>query len=475
MTSFERSHLDALLRSDLSAFVQRSVQTVAPGTDYQHNWHIDAMAHHLSQCLEGRIRRLIVTLPPRNLKSICGSVAFPAFALGRDPTRRIICASYGNELTAKLARDCRGVMETEWYQRIFPATRINPKKSAELDFETTRQGYRFGTSVGGALTGRGGSLIIIDDPIKPGDAMSEPRRNTVKEWYDSTLFSRLDDKRNDVIVILMQRVHVDDLVGHVLEKGGGWVHLDLPAIAEEEQAIEIGPGETYRRRIGDVLHPEREPRRVLDEIRRQMGTATFNAQYQQRPVPLEGNLVKWDWFRTYHHLPAIGPDGRFVQSWDTASKAGELNDYSVCTTWLMKGDEFYLLDVLRERLDYPALKKRVVEMAKTRSVHTILIEDKGSGIQLAQEIRRSQTGASIIRIEPEADKVTRMSNQSAKIEGGQVYLPRDAPWMADFKAEMLAFPNARHDDQVDSVSQFLGWIDWRRRRMSYSSRSVGLV
>ncbi len=463
MSPFDRSLLNAALRQDFAAFVQRSFQTVAPGIAYQENWHIDAIAHRLRLCFEGEIKRLIITVPPRHLKSICASVAFPAWVLGRDPTRRIICASYANELTSKHARDCRAVMESSWYREIFPRTRLNPRKSAELEFETTQQGYRYGTSLGGTLTGRGGNFLIIDDPIKPADANSEVKRKSVKEWFDGTLYSRLDSKKDDVIIIVMQRVHVDDLVGHVLEKDSDWVHLDLPAIADDEQAIPIGPDEVYPREIGEILHSDREPQEILDKIKADMGTAAFSAQYLQRPVPVEGNLVKWEWFQVYTCPPAKDADGRIIQSWDTASKGGELNDYSVCTTWLMKGDDYYLLDVLRERLEYPYLKKRVIEMARRKNAHSVLIEDKGSGTQLIQDLRHEKTGARPISIKPEGDKITRMSNQSAKIEARQVFLPEDAPWLDDFKAEVLAFPYGKFDDQVDSLSQFLSWAEERKR------------
>jgi predicted phage terminase large subunit-like protein len=400
------------------------------------------------------------------------SVAFPAYVLGHDPRRRIICASYANELTSKHARDCRAVMDSPWYRSVFRATRLNPKKRAELEFETTKQGYRYGTSIEGALTGRGGNFLIVDDPIKPTDAMSETIRNKVKEWFDGTLYSRLDSKKDDVIIILMQRVHVDDLVGHLLEKGSDWVHLDLPAIAVKTQRIPIGENEFHERNIGDILHPEREPLELLEKIKSDMGTFAFSAQYQQRPVPVEGNIIKWKWFPVYAYPPAHGPDGRIIQSWDTASKAGELNDYSVCTTWLIKEDDYYLIDVMRERLEYPFLKKRVIDMVPRFAAHTVLIEDKGSGTQLIQDLRHEKTGIRPIPIKPEADKVTRMSNQSAAIEAGQVILPEEAAWLEDFKAEIMAFPNGRFDDQVDSVSQFLGWAEGRKRNQITTSRHI---
>jgi predicted phage terminase large subunit-like protein len=213
---------------------------------------------------------------------------------------------------------------------------------------------------------------------------------------------------------------------------------------------------------------------VLDQIKANMGTLAFSAQYQQRPVPVEGNLVKWPWFRFCAAPPAHNNDGRVIQSWDTASKAGELNDYSVCTTWLTKGDDYYLLDVLRERLEYPFLKMRVIDMARRFAAHSVLIEDKGSGTQLIQDLRFEKTGVRPISITPEADKITRMSSQSAQIEAGRVILRESAPWLDEFKAEIMAFPNGRFDDQVDSLSQFLGWVEHNKRFRARSGRHYGM-
>ncbi len=470
---FDRRILLAALRQDLVSFIERTVQTVAPVADYLPNWHIDAIAYHLEQCFDRRIRRLIITLPPRNLKSICASVAFPAWVLGRDPRQRIICASYANELTVKHARDCRVVMESAWYKEVFPGTRLNPKKCTELEFETTQQGYRYSTSLGGALTGRGGSILIVDDPIKASDATSDLKRQAVKEWFDGTLYTRLDNKKEDVIIVVMQRVHVDDLVGHLLEKDSEWTHLDLPAIAIEDQEVPVGPSSVYYRKAGEVLHDAREPKKTLDEAKAAMGSYAFPAQYQQRPAPVEGNLIKWEWSRTYDYLAAYGSNGWIVQSWDTASKAGELNDYSVCTTWLIKDNLYYLVDVFRQRLEYPQLRKAVIEMARLKAAQTVLIEDKASGTQLIQDMRATARAFRPIAIEPESDKITRMSTQSAQIEAGHVLIPKQAPWLIELKREMLAFPHGKYNDQVDSVSQFLNWAMTRRCRTVRWSHAVG--
>ena len=460
----DRAYLNALLRNDLTAFTQRCFQTVVPGQTFLPSRHIEAITYALDRVRLGETRRLIVTLPPRNLKSICGSVAFPAFVLGHDPSMRIVCASYAQDLTAKHARDCRIVIESDWYKQIFPRTRIDPRKNTESEFETTERGYRLGTSVGGTLTGRGGNLILIDDPMKPSEAMSATKRASVKEWYDSTLSSRLDSKTDGVIAIIMQRLHVDDLVGHVLDKGTEWEVLDLPAIAEVPQEIRIGPDIFYRREVGEVLHPDHEPMSVLEEQKATMGSAAFSAQYQQMPVPPEGAMIKRHWFRTYAKPPTKQNGDRIVQSWDTASKADKTSDFSVCTTWLVRTNDYYLLDVTRVRLEYPELRRKILSQARAFGTREVLIEDASSGSSLIPDLKR-EGSIRPIAIKPVGDKIVRLEGQSALIEAGHVLLPESAPWKGDFVEEVVAFPGGRFDDQVDSLSQFLGWANRPRTRI----------
>lgn len=448
--------LDHLLRQDLGFFFQKTFATVQQGDTFKPNWHLDAITHHLEEVMAGRIRRLIINVPPRSGKSLCASVALPACILGRDPTQRIICVSYAQDLANKLSNQTRMLMRTPWYERVFPGTRLGAKNT-ESEFETSRGGYRMATSVGGVLTGRGGNFIIIDDPIKPDDAMSEATRSATNDWYDRSLLSRLDDKTTGAIIVVMQRLHVDDLTGHLLAQGG-WTVLTLPAIAEADQFIPIGEGQIHHRRAGELLHPEREPMAVLDELKRSLGSFNFSAQYQQEPVPPGGNMLDIAWFPRYGdlHPPGSYGDDQVFQSWDTASKAGELNDYSVCTTWLVRKNAYYLLDVFRDRLGYPELRRKIIEMNDRWRPGGVLIEDKASGEHLVQDLRYSgQVFA--IAVQPQGDKVVRASSQAACIEGGRVFLPESAPWLGEFEKEVLAFPHGRHDDQVDSMSQFLIW------------------
>ena len=353
---------DAILRSDFWFFAQRCFCQLNPQTTLATNWHLEVIAAKLTGVREGKIRRLIINVAPRNLKSLLASIAFPAWCLGRDASTHILCVSYAQELADKLARDCRSIMMRPWYQRLFP-TRLAAHRQAVGELLTTAHGYRLSTSNGGILTGRGADMILIDDPLKPEEALSDTRRHGTNDWFDNTLYSRLNDKRHGAIVIIMQRLHEDDLVGHVLAQEE-WDVVRFPAIAEDDEVHEIetiwGP-QCFARRRGEALHPEREPLDTLERLRRTLGEYNFAGQYQQNPAPLGGGLVKEAWFRRYQANELPESFDRIVQSWDTANKATELSDFSVCTTWGVKGKNFYLLSVLRKRLEYPDLKRVVRE------------------------------------------------------------------------------------------------------------------
>lgn len=454
-----RDLLQAVLRNSLSAFIQKTFQTISPGVRFLPNWHIDAIAHFLDACYRGEIKRLIITLPPRYLKSISVSVAYVAWLLGKDPSYRIIGASYSQDLANKMALDTRTVMSTHWFRELFPHTRFHPGKNSQAEFMTTKQGFRLATSVGGTLTGRGGNMMIVDDPHKAEDVFSDARREAVISWFINTLLSRLDSKGRDCIILIQQRLHENDLAGYLLNVGG-WTHLNLPAIAEEEQWIPIGDGNIHLRKPGDILHPARESAEILTQMKETMGSYAFAAQYQQRPAPLDEGLIRWEWIKFYDHLPARRPGDLIIQSWDTASTVSEMSDYSVCTTWLCHDNRYYLIDVHRERIEYPELRKRVQMLAAHFGANAIIIEAAGSGISLIQDLR-AHIRLNIMDVKHVTDKGTRMMAESPTIEAGRVLVPVGAPWLADFQHEIANFPNGKHDDQVDSLSQFLYWARLR--------------
>ncbi len=457
-TEFDaRDAFRALVRTDLSSFIQRSFATVDPGTSYLHSWHIDAIAHALEGVVSGEVTRLIVTMPPRSLKSIAISVAFPAWLLGLNPRLRIMAVSYSEGLAEKLASDCLKVIEAPWYREAFPATGIARGRGARSDFETTRGGGRFSSSVGGSVTGRGGDVIVLDDPHKPDEVGSDLRRQAVLDWYRSTLLSRLKDPVCGPIVLVQQRIHEADLAGHLLEQDG-WRHLNLPAMAEEDCEIPLGRRGPRRWRAGELLHPERLPADVLERRKSELGSYIFAAQYQQRPAPLGGGIVKWQWFRTHVTPPRRQSGDLVLQSWDAATKADQANDYSVCTTWLVRGQQAWLVDLFRAKLEYPELRKRIEIEASRHDACEVLIEDAGSGSALLQDLKRS-TRLCVVGMIPKDDKATRLLSVSPQIEAGRVSVPADAPWLSEFQREIVLFPNGRHDDQVDSMTLFLKWMD----------------
>jgi predicted phage terminase large subunit-like protein len=467
--------LDAALRENFISFLRKAFETASGGDTLAPNWHHEAIAWQLERVRAVGNTRLIVTMPPRYLKSITISVAWVAWMLGRDPSMNFVCVSYSNDLSQKHAGDCRVIMQTDWYRRIFPNTVLPRGGSGEMDFRTTKGGGRLSTSVGGTLTGRGGDIIVIDDPIKPDEAMSEVTRKKVLNWYANTLSSRLNNKETGAIVLVMQRLHEEDLAGHLLE-AGGWEHLSLPAIAETEERIAIGKNRSHMRQPGEALHPERENTARLEQLKKVMGSAVYSAQYQQAPVPAEGLYVRRDWLKRYETEPEKQPGDLIVQSWDTASKNGPLNDYSACITALVRKKQIYVLDAYRGKLLFPDLRRKVEALAKRFGADALLIEDAASGAQLIQQLRHDRPNCipSPISRKPENDKITRFSAQSSRIEAGDLTLPHDAPWLAEFERELMGFPNVKNDDQVDALSQLLAWRRRKKSRIALFSEVIPL-
>jgi predicted phage terminase large subunit-like protein len=302
---------------------------------------------------------------------------------------------------------------------------------------------------------------LLDDPLKPDEALSEPRRKAVNDWYDNTLVSRLNDKATGRIIIIMQRLHQDDLVGHVLEQEP-WEVVSFPAIAEEEEThtIENIFGQRrYQRKKGEALHPERESLAVYQTIRNTIGEYNFTSQYQQNPSPPGGTMVKTAWLKFYEPGELPAEFSQVVQSWDTANKSTELSDYSAGTTWGVLHKRYYLLDVFRQKLNYPDLRRAILEQAKRYNAKNIVIEDKASGTQLIQDLNSEFVwGVNAYKPPPGADKIMRLHAQTAMFENGFVLLPQSAPWLADYLHELTSFPGTRYDDQVDSTTQFLDYI-----------------
>ena len=425
---------------------------------FQANWHIQAIARTLQQLHEAESARQIITMPPRTMKSFLGSVCFPAWLLGQNPAEKIICASYSQELSQQFAFQMRNLMLTPWYRSVFPGTCIDPKKSGVAEIGTTKGGYRLSTSVGGTLTGRGGQYVIIDDPIKAGDAHSDVVRESAMNWYGNTVVSRFNNPKKGKMLVIAQRLHLEDVPGQLLANGG-WSHLDLPLIAWQEQVIELFPGKTIVRPPGHILHEDRFGPDEIARLRAEMGKLDFEAQYNQRPQAAGGVLFKLEWIQRYDEPPGEHQIQGIFQSWDTAYEIAEGNDFSVCTTWALSGERNYLLDVFRERLQFPQLQNAIFHLREKWNADLVILESAGSGISLWQNIYNPSTRPWIQKIQPEGSKQDRASKQSPKFERGEIWLPKVAPWLKTFEDEFVAFPQSKFDDQVDSMVQFLAAVD----------------
>jgi predicted phage terminase large subunit-like protein len=453
---FDRRVADAFYRHSFGAFAYAAFAVVYPEQRLTPNWHIEAVCDYLEKMLTGRKpRRLALNQPPRTLKSFIVSIAFPAWILGHDPGARIISASYSQVLANSFSRACCKLMESKFYRQIFPNTKLNPKKTAETEFETTRGGYRYATSVEGTLTGRGCNYLIIDDPNKADDANSDASLQRSIDWFHNTALTRLDDPATSIVIVTMQRLHMDDLSGILIERG--WPKLVLPAIAIEAEDYILGDGEIYRRPVGELLQPKRDTMETFETTKSQIGSRIFAAQYQQNPTPPDGNLIKAAWLQRYSTCFERKRYRRMVLTCDPAGKAGPHNDYTAITIAGVIEKEVHLLHVARGHWTILQMRDQVLALAQRWGVDLVMIEDTSSGMGLIQ-LLREQTRLDIIGRRPKDDKETRMCRHQGRFEAGRILLPKEAPWLADFENELLAFPRGRYDDQVDAFMLFLDWF-----------------
>jgi len=396
----------------------------------------------------GEIDRLMIFLPPRHGKSLITSTLFPAWYLGRHPDRSVIASSYGQELASDFGRRVRGFTTDDLHRAIFPECRVVDDSNAVHRFGLTAGGNYYAVGAGGPITGRGGDLLLIDDPIKSReDANSATFRRNLQSWYENVLYTRLEPR--GAIVLIETRWHEDDPAGWLLREHAseGWIVISLPAIAEPHDAL--------GRAEGDALWPEKFPLPTLERIREAIGGSAWASLYQQRPAPEAGAIFQRDSFRT---IPAGESSySRIVFSMDTAFKAGAANDYSVIEVWAEAKTGYHLLHVVRERLEFPALQSRAVALAAFWKPHCVLIEDAASGQSLIQSLK-AETRLPILPVRPQGDKVSRANGVSPLIESGRVFLPESAAWRDEFLDEATAFPAAAHDDQVDAMTQALAWL-----------------
>ena len=427
---------------NFSRYMFRSKRNV----DMLDNWHQARICKALERVYTGRIKRLIINVPPRSGKTEIAVKAFIAWSMGLAPDSEFIHASYSKRLATANAYDIRAMMQHEAYRLVFPWLKLQEDSKAKDEFRTTAGGIVYATGAEGTITGYGaskmrdsfGGAIIIDDPHKAGEATSPVMRQSVIDWYQSTIQSRLN-KPDGPIIIIMQRLHEEDLSGWLLNGGSGeaWEHLVIPARDES----------------GQSFWPEQFPPEMLDRLEL-TSPYVFAGQYMQRPAPLGGGIFKDDWWRFFDAMPPIKHRAIYA---DTAQKTKEQNDYSVLQCWgVTQENQLVMLDMVRGKWEAPELEtmaRAFWQKHHSQAYHGPLrafkVEDKVSGTGLIQKLKRE--GIPIVPIQRNIDKVTRAFDAAPYIQSGNVYLMRSTPHLADFLSEAAVFPNGSHDDMIDAT------------------------
>ena len=433
------------------------------------NWHHRVLVEKLEALLEGKIKRLMVFMPPRHSKSEIVCRRFPTFVLGKYPDTKIIIASYSASLAHQMNRDCQAIMRSRQYRILFPDT-VLPRENKETktpqqggylcNSETTqivgRSGSILAAGVGGGITGHGFDIGIIDDPIKNWqEAHSPVYREMVWNWF-VTVFSTRQNTQDAKILITMTRWHEDDLAGRIINRMKTdptferYEIVSLPAIKEGETT------DYDKRKEGEVIWPERFSLDFMLQKKKE-GEYKFNALYQQRPSAPEGNIVSRDWWQYYDENELdISSLELIIQSWDMNFKDTKTGSFVVGQVWGLKGADVFLLDQVRGRWDFPTTIEQFRMVDRKWKTSAKLVEDKANGPAVISSLKHEIPG--ILPVQVEMNKVLRANAVSYLIKAGNVYLPKNAPWVDEFVDEWANFPNGANDDQVDATTQVLKFL-----------------
>ncbi len=462
-SSLPKIALQELARRELARrHMVNFVQFTYP--DYKMGWvhqEICAELDAFYEAVEARESpRLMICMPPRHGKSELATRRFPAYVFGRNPDMTMISASYGADLSSRMNRDVQRIMEDNQYRLLFPDVCLSGKnirtvtsgnylRNSDIFEIVGNKGSYRSSGVGGGITGMGGDILIVDDPIKDrAEADSATIRENVWDWYTSTFYTRLAPGGG--ILLIQTRWHMDDLAGRLLEaqntnSGDKWRIVNFPAIADCDEA---------NRPAGEALHPERYPLEQLNITKQALGSRDWEALYQQKPVPDGGAIFQKDWIRYWTSLPPRFD--KVIFSWDMTFKAGTDNDFVVGQVWGKAGAQFYLLDQVRRRMGFTETVNAFQSLAHTwPKAGEKLIEDAANGPAVIDFLKKSVTG--IIPIKPDGTKTARAHAITALFEAGNVLIPSPqlAPWVKEYESELLQFPSAAHDDQVDATTQAL--------------------
>jgi len=456
----------SLLHEDFPSFLAWAFEVLNPGTPYQQNWHIDAICHQLMRCYRGEIQRLLITMPPRYLKSLTVTIAWAAWVLGKHPELKFLCASYAEKLSLEHAEDFRTLTRHPVYKSVFPGLELADNSPLDM-LRFTQQGYRMATSVGAAATGFGCDWLICDD-LNRADSTAGGREKAIA-FFQKTLMSRFNDKKTGVAIVVAQRTAIDDLPGF-LQDAGGWEHLDLPAIAPRTMNIAVSGKLKREFSKGCAIHPEREDLETLARIRQEMGEKDFNAQYLQRPHGIEDMVINTNWFPFVEALD-LHRYKYIIFSVDTGFTDSATADYTVIAVFGYRDGKSDLLDVWRSRCTYEPIVVQLDKMIKKYNPSHFIVERSGYGYSLLQNLyERYRDMGGIKPYQARLSKIDRVGHYLEYLRSGAIRFVKDAPYLATLLPELSNFPNAMHDDQVDVLTQYcsyaqVGWGHFSSNRL----------
>lgn len=462
-----KNYIEAQSKQDLLTFVRKTAPTLV--TDFKMGRHIELLCDRLQKVADGKIKRLMVFLPPRSSKSLIASKIFPAWYMGRNPNHEIMSVSHSDQLASDFGRSVRDIVNTEEYQRIFKGVQLKADVKAAGKWKTNQNGSYYAAGVRSQIAGRGAHLALLDDVMSEEDSFSEAGRRYIKEWYPSGLRTRL--MPNGSIIIINTRYHFDDLCGWLLKQEtdlteNKWEVISIPAWLDSTAAELLGLPE------GHSYFPEWKPDEVLrvdeQEIRASNGSRYWDALYMQNPSPEDGGIIKKKWFEWWEYEDPPHCE-MIIQTYDTAFSTRKTADYSVIQTWGIfhqmerneYGGESYvpcliLLGNVKDRFEYPELRRIAQLLFQKHRPDVCIVEKKASGQSLIQDMRRA--GLPVLEYLPDRDKVSRVYASTPIMEAGRLYIPRGKEWANDLFDEALAFPNGAHDDQVDCMTMAIQYM-----------------
>lgn len=443
----------ALAEKSLYHFVQFAWHIVEPATPFVDGKHIKLICDELQNLdpfSSGGTKSLLINIPPRHAKSLIVSVFWPVWLWITKPSVRFLASSYSLTLATRDNLRRRRLIESAWFQERFSDRfKLTGDQNAKTRFENDKGGQCLITSPDSAATGEGGEVILCDDPHNVKESTSEADRERTITWWRETMSTRLNNASTGIKVVIGQRICQDDLSGYLIERGG-YRHLCLPARYEPSHPY---PCELdWRSEEGELLWPQMVTQEVLDSLKVDLGARVYAGQYQQRPSPAEGTIIKVEWLRYYTEKPE-----RFdliLQSWDCTFKDTKSSDFVVGQIWGKSKGLFYLIDMVRGRWDFPTTIAQIKALtARYPQASLKLIEDKANGSAVISTLKGSIPG--LVPVNPKDSKVSRLNAVSPVFESGNVLFPQNAPWLNEFTTELTSFPSSPHDDMVDSCSQAL--------------------